>query len=417
MKLVSTLALSAALVAGGIAAAPAAAQSKKNKKEAAAAAQAQPAERKFNISKAAGKPISELQAAVRAKTPDAPQKLAAAQAVATTTDDKYVVAKLQLDLAIAANDKAAQLAAIDAILASGGADAAETGTLNNYVSGQALLAGDYARAETLLTARLAAAPNEIDTVINLSRAKLELKKDAEALPLLQRAIALNKAAGKKGEEAWYRKALEIAHNQKNTALAAELGRETLSLYPSTQNFKNLVAITQPLLARDEEASADLLRLLQVSGNLTSSTDYLRLAQYYEYNRNWGAAKTVIDAAAAAGKTSGAHSALLSRVSGKIAEDKAALPGAEAKARSGANGSLALSLASVYSGYGDYAKAVDLYRVALQKGGVDANVVNTRLGMTLAMAGQRAEAEAAFGKVTGSRAPLAGLWMAWLAQRG
>jgi hypothetical protein len=417
MKLVSTLALSAALVAGGIAAAPAAAQSKKNKKEAAAAAQAQPAERKFNISKAAGKPISELQAAVRAKTPDAPQKLAAAQAVATTTDDKYVVAKLQLDLAIAANDKAAQLAAIDAILASGGAEAVEISTLNNYKSGQALLAGDYARAETLLTAHLATAPNDLDAVINLSRTKLELKKDAEALPLLQRAIALNKAAGKKGEEAWYRKALEIAHNQKNTALAAELGRETLNLYPSTQNFKNLVAITQPLLARDEEASADLLRLLQVSGNLTSSTDYLRLAQYYEYNRNWGAAKTVVDAAAAAGKTSGAHSALLSRVSGKIAEDKAALPGAEAKARSGANGSLALSLASVYSGYGDYAKAVDLYRVALQKGGVDANVVNTRLGMTLAMAGQRAEAEAAFGKVTGSRAPLAGLWMAWLAQRG
>jgi hypothetical protein len=74
------------------------------------------------------------------------------------------------------------------------------------------------------------------------------------------------------------------------------------------------------------------------------------------------------------------------------------------------------MADVYAGYRDYAKAADLYRVALQKGGVDANLVNTRLGIALAMGGQRADAEAAFGKVAGVRAPLANLWRAWLAMR-
>jgi hypothetical protein len=414
MKLVSTLALSAALIAGGMAAAPAAAQ----KKKAAEAAQPQQAaERKFDISKEARKPIGDLQAALKAKSADIPQKFAAAQAAARNTDDKYLVAKLQLQHALDTKDKVAQRAAVEAILASGGADAAEASTLNSYIGGEAFASGNYALAETSYAARLATNPDDLDAVVNLARTKMELKKDAEALTLLQQAISLSKARGQNAQDSWYTNALAIAHRQKNTAAAAELARETLKLYPNQQNFKNLVAITQPLLGKDNEAFADLLRLMQVSGNMNSSTDYLRLAEYYDYARNWGAAQTVLQAAAKAGKTSAAHSALLSKVSARIAEDKAALPGAEAKARAGSNGALALSLASIYAGYQDYAKAADLYRVALQKGGVDANLVNTRLGMAMAMAGNRAEAEAALSKVTGIRAPLAGLWMAWLAQRG
>jgi hypothetical protein len=77
---------------------------------------------------------------------------------------------------------------------------------------------------------------------------------------------------------------------------------------------------------------------------------------------------------------------------------------------------ALNAADAYFGYGEYDKAIPLYRAALQKGSVDPNVVNTRLGMALAMAGQKAEAEAAFKAVTGPRQDLAGFWLVWLGQR-
>ena len=56
-----------------------------------------------------------------------------------------------------------------------------------------------------------------------------------------------------------------------------------------------------------------------------------------------------------------------------------------------------------------------YRAALQKG-ADANLANLRLGAALAMAGQRAEAEAALRAVTGTRADLANYWLLWLAGR-
>jgi hypothetical protein len=410
MKLVSTLAFSAVLAAGFVAA-PAAAQQGAKAKPAAPAAAA----RKFNVSKEARNAIAALQTAVRAHAPDVPQKLAAAQAVAKNSEDKYIIAKLQLEHALFTKEEAAQRAAVEAILASGGADADETGKLNEYLAAQSANSGNPAAAEAFYTQRIAANPNDISSIVNLAAAKLTLKKDAEALPLLQKAISLSKAAGQPAQESWYRNAVGIADKQKNYAVANELANEALRLYPNKENFNNLVAVTQPLIAKDQEAFVDFLRLMQTTGQIKNSTDYYRLAQHHEYQRNWGGAKSALEAAAKAGKSTPAHSTLLSKVTARIAEDRAALPGAEAKARAGTNGVLAVSIANVYAGYGDYTKAVDLYRLALQKGGVDANLVNTRLGMALAMGGQRAEAETIFRKVTGLRAPLANLWLAWLAQ--
>ena len=78
---------------------------------------------------------------------------------------------------------------------------------------------------------------------------------------------------------------------------------------------------------------------------------------------------------------------------------------------------ALSAGDAFLSYGEYDKAAALYRAAIQKGSVDANVANTRLGMALGLAGQKAEAETALRAVTGARADLASLWLLWLAQRG
>ncbi|HEX9953869.1 MAG TPA: hypothetical protein VGB48_01460 [Allosphingosinicella sp.] len=415
MKLVSTLALSAVLLSAGFAT-PAAAQATRTpapaKKEATAS------ERKYNVSNAARKPLAALSAAVTAKNySNYPALLAAAEAVAKNTDERYLVAKYRLQYAIDNNDKAGQRAGVEAVLASGGADAAETERFKNFLAAQAANSGDPAAGEAFYAQRVAANANDIDAVINLARIKLELKKDAESLDLLQRAISLSKASGKTADESLYRNAVSIAYRLKRDAIAYDLGNEAIRLYPNQENFNNLIALTQTRMAKDEEAFADLLRLMQITGRIESSTEYLHLAQFHEYNRNWGEAKTVLEAAAKAGKTSAAHSALLKSVSSRIAEDRAALASAEPKARTAANGNLAKNLAQVYAGYQDYAKAADLYRVALQKGGVDTNLVNTRLGITLALAGQRAEAEAAFRAVTGPRAPLANLWLAWLSIRG
>ena len=101
---------------------------------------------------------------------------------------------------------------------------------------------------------------------------------------------------------------------------------------------------------------------------------------------------------------------------RAASDRTSLAGERSAALAGANGGAALRVGDALFSYGDYGQAAELYRAALQKGGQDANLVNTRLGAALALAGQRAEAEAAFQRVTGPRAELAQLWLLWLSSR-
>src|SRR5687768_6402827 len=92
---------------------------------------AEPAAPKLNISKAARKPILELQAAVQANdVANIPAKLAAARAAAQSVDEKYMVASLQFKAAAAANDDAAMAAGVEALLASGGVSAANSAPMH-----------------------------------------------------------------------------------------------------------------------------------------------------------------------------------------------------------------------------------------------------------------------------------------------
>jgi len=77
---------------------------------------------------------------------------------------------------------------------------------------------------------------------------------------------------------------------------------------------------------------------------------------------------------------------------------------------------AMVTAEAYYGYGDYAQAADLYRTALTKGGVDKDLANLRLGMSLLGAGDKAGATAAFNAAGGVQAPVAKLWLTYLAQK-
>ncbi|HEU5285069.1 MAG TPA: tetratricopeptide repeat protein, partial [Sphingomicrobium sp.] len=94
------------------------------------ASTAVPGQRQLNISKRAAKAINELQAAVNANdVANIPARLAAAQAVAQSSEEKFYVAQLQLKAATASKNQAAIAAAIEAMLASGGVEQAHVAPL------------------------------------------------------------------------------------------------------------------------------------------------------------------------------------------------------------------------------------------------------------------------------------------------
>jgi hypothetical protein len=412
MKL-TTFPLALALAAAGATfAAPAIGQ---NKPAAA------PEARKFNLSKEERATIAPFQAAVTAKDfAKAATLLPAAQAAAKGADAKYIIANLQLQMAMAGTDQAAQAAAVEAMIQSGGVPAADLPRLYRALGGlyTNLKQADRATAAFQRVAELE--PNSTESVLMLAEARARENKPAEAISLIERAISTAKASGQTVPENWYRRALKFAYEGKMQAQTLKLSRDLVSAYPTADNWRDALTIYRQQATLDKAAETDLLRLQRAAKAMKGDADFLTLASNLNDAGFPGESKAVLDEGVQRNLISANKDyfrQLLTATGGRIGADRSSLPSLETKAMAAANGKLALSTADAYYGYGDYAKAATLYRAALQKGGIDSNLANTRLGAALALAGRKAEAETALKAVTGPRAELAAFWMLWLSQRG
>jgi tetratricopeptide (TPR) repeat protein len=421
MKTAFALAFSASaivLAAAAPAAAQRAAQAMQPKQKAQVAQPSATApQRKFNISKGAQKPLTELQAAVTANdTANLPARLAAAEAVAKNPDERYFVAQMRLNMAIAAKDRGAQRTAIDAILRSGGALPEELPKFYRALAGLAYEAKDYDGAIAAYGKVLELQPGDRDVTNNLIILHRDRKAYPQALALVQQSITASKAAGEPVPENLYLIGLQTAIDGNLRPQMLSLTRDLLSTYPNPKNWANGLNVYRQTVDTDDEAMLDTFRLMRATKSLTRSNEYIALADTLARGRYYAEARNVLNEGIAAGKLTASNAsaaAILKEVSGRIAGDKTALAGLEGRARSEATGAFALKIAEGYYGHGDFAKAADFYRLALQKGSVDTNLVNNRLGMALAQSGRKAEAEAALKAVSGKRADLAGLWLLWL----
>jgi tetratricopeptide (TPR) repeat protein len=404
MKLVSGIALAAALVLGGAAGTASAAP----KKEEAPKAQFSAPERAA---------LAPLQTAITAKNWEAAKAgLPAAQAASQGPDARYVLGRFMLDIGLGTNDESLEAQGVDMMIDSGKIPAADLSKFYQNRAVFATKAKDYPKAEAAFGKMLELNPNDATTMVSLAQLKLTQKKNAEALPLIEKSIETQEAAGQKPEEILYNYALQLNLDAHNAAQSVVLSRKLFAAYPTPANWKTSLAIYQRSPSLDRSAQLDLLRLMRASKSLTQGNEYLELAQQLDTGGLPGEAKSVLQEAIASGKLTTAnpgYTELMRTIGPRSAGDRASLAAEEGRAMSAPSGSLALKLADAYASYGEYPKALSLYRAALQKGGVDANVVNTRLGIALANSGDKAGAAEAFKAVTGPRADLAALWMSYL----
>ncbi len=414
MKSISALAIAVSLLAGGaVVAAPAAAQ--KNKKQAE-----QSQEPKLTLSKEERATLVPLQTAINANDfATAATLLPAAQAAAKGADARYILAGLQLKIATANKDEAAQAAAIEALLASGRVAAQDQTRLYSALGGLYTNLKRPEQAAAALQKLGELDPNSTAPVLALAETRARENKPAEAIALIDRAIGLAKANGQPVPESWYRRALKFAYEAKLPAQTLRTSQALVAAYPTPDNWRDALTIYRRQAKLDKPMETDVLRLMRAAKALQGDADFYTLASHLNEAGLPGESKAVMDEGARA-KLINANKdyfrALMSATGGRVAADRASLPGLETKAKAAPNGKLALSTADALYGYGNYAQAAELYRTALQKGSVDANLANSRLGMALAMAGRKAEAEAALKAVSGPRATLAQFWMLLLSQR-
>ncbi|WP_332810546.1 tetratricopeptide repeat protein [Sphingomonas sp.] len=409
MKLISHAALGAALVLCGasLVTTPAVAQKKS-------------AQRSLSLSKPERETLVALQTAVQKKdTAAATTALAAAQAAAKGADAKYSVAALQLQLGGLLSNKQMQSQAIDALIASGAAPADALPELLKNQAGLAFEANNFAKAENALNQLTQMNPNDPDALATLAELRARQKRFPEAVTMLDRSIGIRKAAGTTIPENWYKRVLALAYQGRLVPQSIKASRDLITAYPNPTNWRDSLLIYIDLAQPDRTTTLDTRRLMRAAKALAGERDYAELANTLDRSGYPGEVKALLDEGVAAKMfepTKAPFAQLRTAANSKIAEDKSTLPGLEKKATASATGAAALDLGDVYYGYGDFAKAISFYRMALQKGGVDTSLANMRLGMALALSGQKAEAQAAFRNVSGARAELANFWMLWLSQR-
>ena len=384
------------------------------------AADAPPAETKGPaISSGARKEIVALQTAVNAKDATAiAAALPAAQAKAKTKDDRYVIAKLQLKAAVDANNTDAMAQGVEAVLASGYADPSEVQTLYLGLGKLHYNAKAYDKAGAALDQVLRIDPNNVEALVVQAETRNSQGRAAEGVALLQKAIGIRVAAGQKPEEAWYKRAVKLAFDAKLPATPA-MARDWVAAYPSPKNWRDAIRIYQTNTGLDDAALIDSMRLARATGGLQGENDYYRYTNTLVVKGFPGEAKAVLDeafAAKAVDRTRGTFSQLYSLASSRSQGDRASLGASATAAKAAADAKKAMTTAEAYYGYGDYAQAADLYRVALTKNGVDKDLANLRLGMSLLGAGDKAGATAAFNAAGGAQAAVARLWLTYLAQK-
>ena len=375
-----------------------------------------PADRKVNVSKAAVKPIRELQTAVDANdTATIPAKLAAAQAVAKSPDEKYLVAQLQLKAAVAAKNDAAMGTAIEAMLASGGADAIQTERLALNLGRIQYKNKQHAQAAASFQRVLAANLANSDALVLLAETRNSQGQVNEAIALLDRAIKAKAASGQKADQEWYKRAVALAYEAKLPG-ATELSRQWVAAYPTPTNWRDALRVYRKVANLGDAATLDALRLARATGALSGDADFHNFAMAAG-NESPGEARAVIDEAIAAKQidpNKPIFKSLIADLKTRRALGRDLLPQLAREAKASPSARLAVRTADAYYGYGDYAQAIELYRAALTKSGADTNLINLHLGMALARAGDKAGATAALNAVTGAQSELAKFWLVYVA---
>lgn len=341
--------------------------------------------------------------------------LPAAQAAATTDDDKYAAATFALQIAQGTNDQAGMAAAADAMLATGKAPTDLAVQLYSLQGQTAFNAGKLDVADRAFTQVNTLKPNDPDVLISIAAVKSRENQSAAALQYTDQAIAAKKASGQAVDEDWYRRALSIAYDGKNPQGVIKYGQQLVDAYPRSDIWRVALQTYRDTSQLDPQVDLDVLRLMRATNSLAGERDYYEYANTALNKGFPGEAKAVIDQGMSSNMvdnkalaTSKALAEIKSIAATKVAADKADLPNSDKRARTASSGSLAYQTADAYLGYAMYPQAIDLYKVALQKG-ADANVVNLHLGEAQAQSGDKAGAAQSFAKVTGPSQVIAQYW--------
>ncbi|OYY72165.1 hypothetical protein [Sphingomonas sp. 28-63-12] len=278
----------------------------------------------------------------------------------------------------------------------------------------------YAEAAALLQKARDLGETDPDLQLSLVKARIEGGDVLGGAGDMQKAIDAEIAAGRKPPETWYDYIIPRLAQADRFDDFITWSQNKLKQYPSAKNWRTLIIYYGFSGKRsdtlDKQQKIDLFRLLRANNALADLADYSQYALYLNSSGLPVEAKAVLDEGTKSGKmalTRDDDKALYAAATSAIKLD-GPVSAREAKAKAAATGVSAAAAGDAYLGDGNYAKAVELYKVALGKGVTKPDEVNTRLGIAYALLHDMDNARAAFALVKSKpRDQIAAFWLGWL----
>lgn len=333
------------------------------------------------------------------------------QASATTPDDKYLVAFYQLQAGILGKDQALQGQGLDAMIDSGLTPPENVAVYNFYSGNFAYGAKNYAKAIQRLEAAKAAGSTEAALAPMLMDAYLNGGQIDKGWEIAKAGIDTARAAGAKPSEELYVRPAQAFQKANRTNEMLDVLTMRVQDYPTAATWRNTLYILLQQSGGDKELNLDILRLMRATNSMIQRPEYLEYAALATEAGFPGEVVAVVKQDQNSGaipKTDSHFGSILESQGPRAATDAAAVAADAAKPATLGNAKIARSVGDALVGNGDAAKAIPLYEAALKAAPGD-NLVQFRLGVAQALAGQGDAAAASFAKVQGNRQRLAQLW--------
>lgn len=346
--------------------------------------------------------------------------LPAVEAAASTNDDRFALGQAIYSIGTKADDLAMQRRGVNMMLDSGGVEPDKLGVYS-FLAGQlAYQAEDWADARKRVSEAVAAGYTDNEPQILIAESYFNEDNYTVGLDILDKAIAAKVAAGQTVPENWIKRALAMAYEGNLAPQSTKFAGMYVQHYPSTDSWGDAIAIQRTFFEADGQETLDLMRLAKRTDSLRTERDYVDYINAADARRLPGEVAEIVAQGLAAGKLKSNDVFVTdnrSVATGRIAADKADLPGLERDARAAGASGLTLSAAGdAFLSYGEAAKAEEFYQMALTKPGIEKDRVLTRLGIAQFDQGRYAEAAATFDQVSGSRKEIARLWSIYAAQK-
>ena len=180
------------------------------------------------------------------------------------------------------------------MLASGKAPPELQSQLLTAQAQAAFNAGKFDVADRAFTQLVQQKPNDADALISLAAVKSREGRNAEALPLVDQAIQVKKAANQPVDEDWYRRALAMSYDGKMPAQTIKYGQQLVDAYPRADIWRLALQTYRDTNRLDPQTDLDTLRLMRAANALAGERDYYEYANMALNKGFPGEAKAVID---------------------------------------------------------------------------------------------------------------------------